>query len=236
MTARRPLSETLPTCPSVTTNPITNSQIPSFGVPPNWQLQPCRQLQASTLSALTRYGVRSMGGFYSVSRGGCQRRLMTLSSAQIDDLGWLADFEHVEGIGVVVDVGDRLAANLDDDVAFGEPRLVRGTSSDDAAQKEPLGLGRVIGNGACEDTDTAAAHRRDLLFDLRVRGHRFSIFNPADDRRRKLDYAVEIRVVNLVSGIGWPVIVGVHAGEERHAGNSCRGERHHIGRLIGIVL
>ena len=40
------------------------------------------------------------------------------------------------------------------------------------------------------------------------------IADPADDRRGEVDDAIEILVVDLVGGVGRPVIVGVGAGEE----------------------
>src|SRR5688572_27134793 len=40
--------------------------MPSLGVPPNWQLQPCAQLHASTLWALTRNAVRVRGSVAGV--------------------------------------------------------------------------------------------------------------------------------------------------------------------------
>src|SRR5579859_1863823 len=45
---------------------MMNSHLPSFGYPPNWQLQPCWQLQASMLSALTRKGVLPSFAFAGV--------------------------------------------------------------------------------------------------------------------------------------------------------------------------
>src|SRR5436853_1897676 len=56
-TARTPASGTSPKNPSLICQPMMNSHLPSFGKPANWQLQPCWQLHASTLSAFIRYGV-----------------------------------------------------------------------------------------------------------------------------------------------------------------------------------
>ena len=57
-----------------------------------------------------------------------------------------------------------------------------------------------------------------------------------DDRRREVDDAIEIFVIDLVGGVRRPVIVGVRAGEEvqaRHAGLVEAGD---VGRLIRILL
>jgi hypothetical protein len=46
---------------------MMNSQIPSLGYPPNWQLHPCLQLHASTLIALIRYAVLWAAPFVAVA-------------------------------------------------------------------------------------------------------------------------------------------------------------------------
>ena len=54
-TAKRvPVRSTSPYRPSETWQARMNSQNPSFGKPPNWQLQPCLQLQAANSTARMR--------------------------------------------------------------------------------------------------------------------------------------------------------------------------------------
>ena len=57
---RTPLSETSPYIPSDTSPPISISQPPLSGRPPNWQLQPVVQLQPSILWTVMRYGTCAM--------------------------------------------------------------------------------------------------------------------------------------------------------------------------------
>ena len=74
----------------------------------------------------------------------------------VDDLDRLVDAEQFERIRVVVDVGDRLAGDLDDDVAFHQPRLLGGSAADDTRQQQSFHLCGVVGNGAGGD-----AHARE---------------------------------------------------------------------------
>src|ERR1700730_1358872 len=66
ITARSPFKEIFPNRPSFTWKPMMASHLPSLGYPPNWQLQPCWQLQASMLSAFTRKGVLPSFAFAGV--------------------------------------------------------------------------------------------------------------------------------------------------------------------------
>src|SRR5438045_2180900 len=65
-----------------------------------------------------------------------QHRLLTFAAAHVDDLCRLADFQNVQRVGVVVNIRDRLAGNLDDDVAFLQTCLLGRSAADDAAQQQ----------------------------------------------------------------------------------------------------
>ena len=56
------------------------------------------------------------------------------------------------------------------------------------------------------------------------------------DRRRELDDAIEILVVDLVGGIRRLVVVGMRAGRERQARHAGLVEGRDVGRLIRIRL
>ena len=61
---------------------------------------------------------------------GRERGLYALVVALVDHLDRLADLQELQRVSVVVDIRDRLAGELDDDVAFLQPRLFRGPSAD----------------------------------------------------------------------------------------------------------
>ena len=67
-------------------------------------------------------------------------------------------------------------------------------------------------------------------------GGSVGVADAAHDRGGEVDDPIEILVVDLVSGVGRPVIVDVRAGEEvegRHAGLV---EARHVGRLVRVGL
>src|SRR6266849_4720892 len=84
---------------------------------------------------------------------GCRRehRLAPLAGAQVDDLRRLTDFQDIERVRVVVDVGDRLAGDLDDDVAFLQAGRFGWPAAYHAAEQETLGLTGVVRDRAGED-------------------------------------------------------------------------------------
>src|SRR2546430_13445214 len=97
-----------------------------------------------------------------------QRRFATHAAAHVDDLGRMADLQHVERVGVVVDVRDGLAGVLDDHVALLQSRLLRWPAAYDPAEQQTLGLARVVGDRAGEYAHArAAAARLHLLVHFR---------------------------------------------------------------------
>src|SRR6185436_3961190 len=89
-------------------------------------------------------------------RAGRQRRLEALLAAHVDDFYRLADLQHLERVSVVVDIGDGLPGNLDDDVALPQPGLLGRSAADDAAEEQTLHVGRVVGDRAGEDANAGA--------------------------------------------------------------------------------
>ena len=75
-----------------------------------------------------------------------------------------------------------------------------------------------------------------LLIDLGERRRRRRVLEPPGDRRREVDDAIEILVVDLVGGVGRLVVVGVRAGEEVQRRDARRVEGGDVGRLIRIFL
>ena len=123
--------------------------------------------------------------------------------AHVDDLRRLADLQQLERVGVVVDVGDRLPGDLDDDVALLQAGLLGRPAADHAAEQQPLHVGRVVGNRAGEDAHAgAAAAAFGLLLDLgELRRLGRCPSSRCDDRGREVDDAIEILVVDLVGGV-----------------------------------
>src|SRR5207245_5376397 len=156
-----------------------------------------------------------VASLHLLSRGRCERRLAPLAIAHIDDLRRLTDLQDVQRVRVVVDVGDGLSGDLYDDVALLQTSLFRGAAAHHASEQQPLDVAGVVGNRAGEDPHTrAAAARLQLLLDLRELGRIVRVLDPANDRRREIDDAIEILVVDLVRRVRRLVIVGVRAGEE----------------------
>ena len=102
--------------------------------------------------------------------------------------------------------------DLDDDVALLQPGLLGGPAADDAAEQQPFDVGRVVGNRAGEHAHAgAAAAAVGRLIDLGELRRVGRVADPPDDRRRELDDAIEVLVVDLVGGVARPVVVGVRA-------------------------
>src|SRR5262249_12122479 len=134
--------------------------------------------------------------------------------SEVKDLSRLPYSCRVERVHVVVNIGDRLAADFDDDVALLQARSVGWTAADDAAKPQALDVGRVVGNRAGEDSHTGPVWppRRPLLdfcesWRLVEGGHA-----PSDRRRVRRD-AIESFVVDLICGVARSMIVGVRASE-----------------------
>src|SRR5262249_54545304 len=144
-----------------------------------------------------------------------QHRFTPLTVPQIDDLRRLANLQYLERVRVIVDVGDRLTGDLDNDVAFLKTSLFGRSAADHAAQKQTFHLGRIIRDGAGKEADTGASSAAFRgLFDLGELRSLCGIADSADYRRREVDHAIEILVIDLVGGVGRTVVVGVRAGEE----------------------
>src|SRR6266498_5377236 len=73
-------------------------------------------------------------------------------------------------------------------------------------------------------------------FDLGEIGATWALGKIDNDVARKPAYALEILVIKLIGGVGWPMIIFVRAREEIQNGNTFRVETGHIGRQIGVVL
>ena len=107
-------------------------------------------------------------GSASAGAAGRQRRLAPLAVPHVDDLHRLVHLQQLERVGVVVDVGDRLAGDLDDDVALHQAGLLGRAAADDAAEQQPFDLGRVVRNRAGGDAQAGDGSPRERrLIDLR---------------------------------------------------------------------
>src|SRR5262245_28210065 len=128
----------------------------------------------------------------SLASGRGQCRIDALAVPHVDDLRRLTDLQQVQGVGVVVDIGDRLPSNLDDDVAFLQACLFSWAAADDAAEQQSLRIVRVVGNRPGEYANAgAAAAALHLLFDLRELRRVDGVADAANDRRGKINDAIE---------------------------------------------
>src|ERR1043166_3844044 len=116
----------------------------------------------------------------------------------------LADLHGVQRIGVIVDVLDLLAAELDDDVAAFQTSLLRRTAAAHAAEFDPFDFDRVVGNRADIDAKLlAGAAGGTALCHLQVIRPLRGGQEIGNDRLRELRNLLHASVVNFFGFFGW---------------------------------
>src|SRR5439155_24644394 len=140
----------------------------------------------------------------------------------------------VERVGVVVDVGDFLPGEFDDDVAAFEAGLFRRAAGAHAGQLHASHFGRVIRNGAQVGAQSVAPPAAAL--DLHVVGSRRVFHQVQHQAAGEAGDAVQPVVVQLVRSVGGTVIIVVAAGEETQDRNLFGVQRGGVRRQIGVVL
>src|SRR6266542_760312 len=87
--------------------------------------------------SLSRPGLLERDGFSrakSLACGRGERRFAALTGAHVDELGRLSNLQQVEGVRVIVDIGNRLPGDLDNDVALLKAGLLSRAATDHTAQ------------------------------------------------------------------------------------------------------
>ena len=76
----------------------------------------------------------------------------------------------------------------------------------------------------------------DLLLDLGERRRFRRVADARHDRRRKVDDPIEVFVIDLVSGVTGPMVIGMGARKETQRWHARLIEAGDVGRLVGIRL
>ena len=139
-------------------------------------------------------------------------------------------------VGVVVDVGYGLSAELDDHVAAAQSGLIRRAAVAHARQLHARRLGGVIRDGAQVDAQPVAAALTGGTFHLRILRAIFAVRQIFHQRRGVRGDARHSPVVQGFGVVGRPVVVFVAAGEKTQHRHVLRIESRAVRGQIGVVL
>ena len=149
----------------------------------------------------------------------------------------LVDAHGVQRVGVVVDVGDGLAAELDDHVAAAQAGQVCGAAAAHAGERYAASFRGVVRDGADVGAQAVApALAAGGLLHGHVVRSRIAVRQIAHHRGGELGDALHTLVVQRVRVVARAVVVRVAAGEEVEHRHVFRIEGGAVGGQVGIVL
>ena len=162
---------------------------------------------------------------------------MPLAVALVDDFDGLVDLHGVQGVRVVVDVGDLLARELNDHVAGLKPRLGRRAAFHHATQQQAFHLARVVGDraGVGAHRVAAAALLEGPLYLRELEGVGL-VRGAAGEQGGETGHPLQVVVVDPVRRVGRPVIVLVGTAEQVDGRNPGAVEARGVGRQVRIGL